>query len=212
MIRNVVFDLGNVLVEFKPKNYLESLGITDPDKLSQLIFKDPRWNEFDRGTIQIENYVNDLKKENPEYAEYFDMIFCENWVSKLLKPKEKSIEFLKKQVFPNYKIYILSNVSQYTLSYIRTLDFFPYVTSGTYSYLVRSCKPEEEIYRKFFKENRVIPQECLFLDDLPANIETARRLGMHGIVFNDNIEEVKSYLQSICDVSIHKSECDDYER
>ena len=201
MIRNVVFDLGNVLVEFKPKNYLESLGVTDSDKLSQLIFKDPRWNEFDRGTLQIKDYVSDLKIENPEYAEYFDMIFCENWAPKLFKPKEKSIEFLKKQVSPNYKIYILSNVSQYVLSYIRTLDFFPYVTSGTYSYLVKSCKPEEDIYHKFFEENKVIPQECLFLDDIPANIETARRLGMHGIVFDDNIKEVESYLQSINDIS-----------
>ena len=197
MIRNVVFDLGNVLVEFKPKSYLESLGITDSENLSQLIFKDPRWNEFDRGTLLIEDYVNDLKRENPNYAQCFDMIFCENWASKLFKPKEKSIEFLKTQVFPNYKIYILSNVSQYVLNYIKTLDFFPYVTSGTYSYQVKSCKPEEEIYHKFFKENQVAPQECLFLDDLPANIETAKRLGMSGIVFNDNIEEIVDYLKNM---------------
>ena len=77
MVKNLVFDLGNVLVEFKPKDYMQRLGINEEDieHLYKLIFKDKRWTEFDRGTITIDKYVRELKSEKPEYAEYISNIF-----------------------------------------------------------------------------------------------------------------------------------------
>lgn len=192
MIKNLIFDLGNVLVEFKPEKYLNSLNIPDSKKLSQIIFEDNRWTECDRGTIQIKDYIADLKKENPKYSVYLDLIFGENWVSNFFKVKEESVAFLK-QVAKKYNIFILSNISEYVLNYIKTLDFFTYVTSGTYSYLVKSCKPDEKIYHSLLQENKLLPQECLFLDDIPANIEIAKKLGMNGIVFHDNIQEIISF-------------------
>lgn len=194
MIKNLVFDLGNVLVEFKPLKYLMDLGIPEAEKISKIIFKDRRWNEFDRGTIKLEKYITDLKDENPQYSLYFDMIFNENWLYKLFKVKESAVSFLK-EASKNYNIYILSNISEQVLNYVKTLDFFKYVTAGTYSYMIKSCKPEEKIYNAFVKENNLIPQECLFLDDIPANIEGAKKIGINGIVFNDNIDEVIHYLE-----------------
>ena len=60
MIKNLVFDLGNVLVEFKPKDYMERLGFpeTTINDLYQIIFKDKRWGKFDIGDITIEEYVS----------------------------------------------------------------------------------------------------------------------------------------------------------
>ena len=193
MIKNLIFDLGNVLVEFKPMEYLIDLGIPEAEKLTKIIFKDDRWNEFDRGTIQLEKYITDLKRENPQYSSYFDMIFNENWLYKLFKVKENTVSFLK-EASKSYNIYILSNISELVLNYIKTFDFFEYVTAGTYSYVIKSCKPEEKIYYTLIKDNNLIPQECLFLDDIPANIETAKKVGINGIVFNDNIDDVISYL------------------
>lgn len=196
MIKNLVFDLGNVLVEFRPKDYLSRLGIHDNDteRLTQLIFKDKRWNDFDRGTISIEEYARDLKIENSQYSEHIDRIFDDGWSSKLFKPKEETATFLK-ELSNKYNIYILSNVSEHVLNYLKTLDFFRFVTSGTYSYLLKSCKPEEKIYISFFKDNELEPEECLFLDDLEQNIEAGRKFGMHGIVFKDNFDEVRDFLK-----------------
>lgn len=198
MIKNLVFDLGNVLVEFTPKDYLKRIGIpeTDIENLAALIFKDKRWNEFDRGTITIEEYTASLKSENPQYSEYIESIFSDNWAKNFFKPKEKSIEFLKK-CSEIYGIYVLSNVSEYVLDYIKTLDFFEEcVTSGTYSYQVGLCKPEIEIYETFLADNELVPEECLFLDDLPQNIEAAKKMKMNGILFNDNIKEVVDFLKN----------------
>ncbi len=195
MIRNLVFDLGNVLVEFKPKDYIKSLGFNEEDatNLHKIIFKDKRWNEFDRGTITIDEYIEALKSENPEYIERIDMIFSKDWISNLLKPKLETIEFLEK-MSKYYGIYVLSNISMCALEYLKTLDFWKDVDAGTYSYQIGYCKPESEIYEAFFEDNNLNPQECLFLDDLLPNIEAAEKAGMKGIVFKDNLDEVSEYL------------------
>lgn len=66
MLKNLVFDLGNVLVEFRPIDYMLRIGFKPAiaAKLNELIFANPMWNEFDRGTITIESYCKKLKKEN----------------------------------------------------------------------------------------------------------------------------------------------------
>ena len=174
---------------------MKRLGFSEEDteNLFQIIFKDKRWNEFDRGTITIEQYTQDLKNEHPEYATQISTMFSDNWAQNFLKPKQEAIEFLKR-ASDKYGIYVLSNVSEYVLDYVKSLDFWSKVDSGTYSYQIGSCKPEPEIYQAFFRDNNVKPQEYLFLDDLPKNIEAAKSFGMNGIVFNDNLPEVVDVL------------------
>ena len=132
-------------------------------------------------------------------------IFSENWTSNFLKPKEETIAFLQKAA-QNYGIYVLSNVSMYVLDYVKSLDFWSDVDSGTYSYEIGYCKPEPEIYQAFFRNNNLAPQECFLLDDLPQNIQAAPKAGMKGIVFNDNLPEVIEYL-----VKDRKAEHEQYE-
>lgn len=195
MIKNLVFDLGNVIVEFKPKDYMKRLGFSEDDiqNLFQIIFKDIRWSKFDRGTLKIEDYVSDLIKEHPEYKTQIEQMFSGNWPSNFLLPKEKSINFLK-EMSNKYNIYVLSNVSEYVLNYVKTLGFWDKVTSGTYSYEVNALKPEPVIYKHFIEDNNVIPNECLFLDDLAENIQAAKESGINGIVFKDNLDDVYNML------------------
>ena len=198
MIKNIVFDLGNVLVEFKPKDYMKRLGFRDMEieDLFRIIFKDKRWGEFDRGTIKIEEYTQALCSEHPEYADKIMQMFSGDWTKNFLKPKEASIQFLL-EASKHYGSYVLSNVSEYVLKYVKGLGFWDKVSGGTYSYDVRYLKPEPEIYQRFFSDNNVIPSECFFLDDLPKNIEAAQAAGMNGIIFCDNLDEVKTVLRTI---------------
>ena len=195
MIKNLVFDLGNVLVEFKPKNYMKRLGFPEDtiNNLYQIIFKDERWGKFDIGDITIEEYATALKSEHPDLADRIDLMFTGNWPANFLRPKQQSIDFLHR-AHGQYGIYVLSNVSSYVLDYVKSIGFWDKVSGGTYSYAVKSLKPNSEIYQRFFRDNNVKPEECLFLDDLPQNIEAAKKAGMHGIVFNDNYLDVVNYL------------------
>lgn len=195
MIKNLVFDLGNVLVEFKPKDYMKRLGFSHEDisALFQIIFKDKRWSEFDRGTLKIEEYTAALIIEHPKYKLQIEKMFSGSWTENFLKPKLESIKFLKR-ASNNYHIYILSNVSEHVLEYIKTLGFWDYVNGGTYSYMVHLLKPEPEIYETFFRDNTVKPEECFFLDDSPQNIAASKKAGMRGIIFCDNFEDVYNAL------------------
>ena len=83
---------------------------------------------------------------------------------------------------------------------MKNLGFWDKVTSGTYSYKVHQMKPDLEIYETFLKENDVKPQECLFLDDIPENIVAAKKAGMNGIVFCDNLNEVRNALKVKYDI------------
>ena len=195
MIKNLVFDLGNVLVEFKPKDYMKRLGFPEDtiNNLYQIIFKDERWGKFDIGDITIEEYATALKSEHPDLTDRIDLMFTGNWPANFLRPKQQSIDFLNR-AHGQYGIYVLSNVSSYVLDYVKSIGFWDKVSGGTYSYDVKSLKPSSEIYQRFFSDNNVKPEECLFLDDLPQNIEAAKKAGMHGIVFNDNYLDVVNYL------------------
>lgn len=198
MVKNLVFDLGNVLVEFKPIDYMLRIGF-EPEmatELNKLIFSNPMWNEFDRGTITIESYSKQLKKENPQFSAEIDRVFGSDWVSNMFILDSDVSEFLE-EMSHKYRIFILSNVSQYVLEHIKTLGFWKHVSGGTYSYLIRACKPEKEIYEAFFRENHVNPAECLFLDDKPENIEAAKKWGMKGIIFKKNLEEVLEMIKKL---------------
>lgn len=198
MVKNLVFDLGNVLVEFKPIDYMLRIGF-EPEmatELNKLIFANPMWNEFDRGTITIESYSKQLKKENPQFSAEIDRVFGSDWVSNMFILDSDVSEFLE-EMSHKYRIFILSNVSQYVLEHIKTLGFWKHVSGGTYSYLIRACKPEKEIYEAFFRENHVNPAECLFLDDKPENIEAAKKWGMKGIIFKKNLEEVLEMIKKL---------------
>lgn len=196
MLKNLVFDLGNVLVEFRPIDYMLRIGseaeITA--ELNKLIFANPLWNEFDRGTITIEEYSKRLKVENPQFISEIDRIFGSGWVSNMFILDRDVSRFLE-EMSHKYRIFILSNVSECVFEYIKTLGFWKHVTGGTYSYLIGACKPERKIYETFFRENNLNPEECLFLDDKPENIQAAKKFGMNGIVFNKNLKEVKEKIK-----------------
>lgn len=196
-IKNLVFDLGNVLVNFRPGDYLKRLGFSkvEIDELTKIIFLDPRWSEFDRGTILLDDYIRSLKNEYPEKKEAFDKIFHKEWCSDMLTEKENTTSALI-ELSNNYNIYILSNVSKTVLDYVKTLKFWKYVDSGSYSYELHFCKPESEIYQAFLNDNNLIPEECLFFDDKEENIKAAQKVGMNGIVFlNQDLNEIRKIIK-----------------
>lgn len=175
--KNLVFDLGNVLVEFKPKDYMKRIGFSEIEieELYKIIFDDKRWNELDRGTITLDEYIGDLKQENPSKKESINKIFDDNWPTNLFKIKTNTVNALEK-LSKDYNIYILSNTFEEAINFIKTLDFWKYISGGTYSYILKLNKPEKEIYEEFLKINNLKPEECFFFDDREENIDGAKKV------------------------------------
>lgn len=185
MIKNVVFDLGRVLVDFYPLSYLDKFEFDDDtkNKLNEIIFESKDWSEYDRG-IYLHNtdIAKKLVNEHPEFEKEINFVLQDDWV-KMHYLRNDVVEYLKNLKMQGINIYILSNLSKDSYDYISKYDFFKYVDGGVFSYEIKACKPNEIIYKTLLERYNLIPEETAFFDDKLENVETAIKLGIQGIQF-----------------------------
>lgn len=186
MIRNIVFDLGRVLVGFDPEGYLRSFGFDEEtvQRFLKVIFG-PRWRFYDRGDYaSVTDLGEELAQEFPKDADMIRKVLRPDWV-KIHTLKEDTAAYLHELKTRGYRVYMLSNLAKESYDYVRGYDFFSELDGGVFSFQEHVCKPDEKIYRILLERYALLPEETLFLDDSAENIETAQRLGMHGIVFTE---------------------------
>ncbi|WP_298836655.1 HAD family hydrolase [Clostridium sp.] len=194
MIKNIVFDLGKVLLDFNPLVYIQKL-ISDKVKVQDVyeeIFTSKEWIMLDRGIITQEDAVNDICHRNVENSELIKLIM-HNWYQ-LLTPIEGTVEVLKELKYNGYRLYFLSNF--HLLAYedvTKRYEFFKDFDGGILSYKEKLIKPDKEIYNKLIKRYKIKPEESIFIDDTIENIEGARKLKFKGILYI-NSEDLRKKL------------------
>ena len=199
LIRNIVFDLGNVLLDFDPDSYLDDLGYKDrtKEKLKSEIFETEEWLMLDRGTISQEEAVKRWQQRNPGLKNKITDVMA-GW-EKILTLKEDSLQILKSLAEQNYNLYILSNFHQKAFSYVsKKYDFFNYFDGQVISAEVELVKPEAEIYDHLLNKFDLKAEETIFIDDSMDNIKAALKKGIRVIHFKDAAsleEELKLYLR-----------------
>ena len=182
---NIVFDYGNVLIQWDP-HALYGPYFRDKEKEGYFLTKicNPQWNQkIDRGE-SFEDCIEERVKAFPEWEEPIRM-YKSQWLDMcpgVIPGMEEMICSLKKD---GRKIYGLSNFSLETFP--NALERFPilceinqYLLSGEVGYI----KPQIEIFLIFLKRFNLKPEECIFIDDMKTNVDTAKMLGMNGVVFN----------------------------
>lgn len=200
MIKNVIFDLGNVLLSFEPKEYVMSKVIEEKfEEIYESIFKSKEWLMLDRGTITEEEAKINIINRKIENKEFINSVF-ENWYD-ILNPIESSVEVLKKLKERGYKVFYLSNFHLAAFEYVtKKHDFFGLFDGGVVSYREKLLKPEKEIYEKILYEYNLEPNETVFIDDMEVNVKAAIENGMKGIILKNPID-LKNELEKL-DVSI----------
>lgn len=195
MIKNVVFDIGMVLVSFPWKEYLVKQGITGKayEVMCDVIFNNV-WPTMDGTSWGKEETINECLKLAPEYREYIEKVFDN--VYDISDPFEYSDQWIE-EVSKTHKVYLLSNFGKYPFEVLsRKYGFVDKVDGKVISYEVECCKPNEYIYNCLFEKYNLVPSECVFIDDREENIKMAQKLGMRGILFK-NYEEARKELELI---------------
>ncbi|PLV57032.1 haloacid dehalogenase [Thermotoga sp. SG1] len=176
-MENIVFDLGGVLIDWRPCEYLvESFPEEVAQVLEREIFRHEDWKKMDRGVLLENKLWEKKKKELSEYREYIERL--EREVPQLLKPIEENVKVVPVLKKKDFKLYILSNYGRIYFEMVRKkYDFFDFFDGMVISSHVGFIKPEKEIYLELIRRYGIVPKESLFIDDLKENVEAARRLG-----------------------------------
>ncbi|MHA1489988.1 MAG: HAD family hydrolase [Promethearchaeota archaeon] len=201
MIKNIIFDLGNVLLSFKPDEFLLRY-IDDLKRINSFVSKVTRnqiWWQLDRGTISIEKVKALLFNQYPEERDLL-ILFFDHWME-MLTPITKNIKILRELKENGYNIYVLSNFIKEAFEFIEIQnDFFSLLDGRIISSEERVIKPEKKIYEVLLERYNLIPEECVFMDDIQGFLKPAKELGMFTIWVRPNTNlraELKKLLVKI---------------
>lgn len=193
-ITTVVFDIGNVLADFCWERHMEKFHFSKEifDRVAKATVHSPAWGEFDRGTPEQEVLAMFIQNDPGVEKEIRQMF--EN-ISDTIHMYPMTIPWIMDLKKKGYKVLVLSNLSNKTLCECAPdMEFLNYIDGGILSFRDKVVKPEPKIYELLIERYFLKPEECVFVDDRAENIETAKKLGMNGIVFTTHeaaVEELK---------------------
>jgi putative hydrolase of the HAD superfamily len=200
MIKNVIFDIGNVILNFNIPEVLRAFTDNQEEQKFILdnIINSPEWLGnalIDTGYIEKEDAI-EIVKDRTNHTN--DKLISDFWntYNDYALVDEKVIELIKNLKVNNYKIYLLSNINPYTHDFVKTSGLFDLVDGYVLSYLEHQIKPYESIYNTLINRYKLNSKECLFIDDREDNIITANRLGiLGGKVEPDNYNSIINLLE-----------------
>ena len=197
MIKNIVFDMGNVLLEWNPEKII-SRFVDDPDRVQKLkdaVFGNEMWGKCDANLASEDEVREHAKSLLPEeYHEDIDEIL-DNW-QYCLPINADTSNLVKILHSKGYGVYMLSNANPKFVEVKRDLHCLRFMDGYLASYEVKYTKPAPEIYQIFFKRFDLRPDECLFIDDMPANCEGSEKQGMKAYCFDGDYDKLVEYLKS----------------
>lgn len=195
MIRNIIFDVGKVLVSYEPDAYMESLGISKENqkKINDAMFENPLWDASDQGLGTPDEFLQKFIAGAPELADEITKIH--KTVGNTVELFPYAMEWILDLKARGYHVYILSNYSENMLDQTKDkLKFLPLMDGVVFSYKIKKIKPDPEIYEYLCDEYWLEPEESVFIDDRPVNIKGAETCGIHGIVFRSYEQAKRSWM------------------
>lgn len=192
MIKTIVFDLGNVLIDFCWEAYIEKLPYDETTKqaISQAMFLSEEWGEFDRSAVPDEEILGWFIAHAPNYETEIRAAFEE--LDSTVRLYDTTVPWLRKLKKAGYHLYYLSNFPRKTYDQVKELMAFTQeMDGGIYSFEVQMVKPEPQIYQLLMERYGIDPTAAVFLDDNQTNIDAAKALGFHTILVKSHEQAVR---------------------
>lgn len=185
MIKQILFDCGGVLTEMKFKDKM--LEISGSEAVADYFIKNiwgekSPWHKYDRGEINTEEVLKQLKEYMPKEHHEFLEKFVENWLD-ALPPNEKMPPIIDEIKAKGLGCFLLSNFPQTFEQMLDRVTVLKKFDGLLPSYKVHLLKPDPEFYLRAAKTFNITPSETLFVDDVLKNVEGAKAVGMQGYLF-----------------------------
>ncbi len=193
MIKVIIFDVGGVCLEDNPMIFLgkleEKAGMSK-EKLYSLTWDTNEWRLLYQKGLLTEKELLEVLKKKGMVREDVLVYIMKNGRKEILKPIPETIEIVKK-LKKSYKVYALSNVDRESINYVKKkFSIYDIFDDAVLSCEIGMAKPEQEIYKYILKRFGLKPEDCIFIDNRPKNVEGARKVGIKSILF-ESPEQLK---------------------
>ena len=180
----IIFDLGRVVVSWDPVGIVRSVrGPDGAEALAELLFNHPDWLEVDRGTLSLHAMARQAEERTGlPMAQNLAILQA---VPASLLPDPAMVALIEALHSAGHRLYALSNMGHASIDWLEQQEFWRFFSGKVVSARVRMLKPEPDIYRYLLVSFDLSAQECLFIDDSPANVAAAEALGLRGLIFTD---------------------------
>ena len=180
MYKNIIFDLGGVIVDFDPKTYLVDrfCNAEIEEQVSQLTFESEEWKLLDAGLITRSEANLRMLARAKEYGRVFEVQgVLDDWMH-ILRPRRRMQTLVEQLKQHGYCVYYLSNIPEDVLALLMERDFKGLFDGGVASCEVKINKPDPRIYQALLDKYQLKADECIFIDDRADNIKAASLLGL----------------------------------
>ena len=198
MIKNVVFDFGQVLIHFEPE-YMVGEYVKDEkdaELLEQVIFDRLYWDRLDAGTIKDEEVIEAICERIPERLHESAKEIYLNWIYNI--PEISGMRELIKYIKERYgvSVYLLSNISEYFAEHCDEIPILKEIDGCVFSSTCGFLKPNKEIFEHLCDKFNIKAEETLFVDDNEDNVKGAEKVGIKTYQFKKDADELKKWLES----------------
>ena len=204
-IKNIIFDLGGVILTLDPMQAVrrfEEIGVKDAAQRLDSYTQHGIFGDLEHGLITAEEFrlsLSELVEREVSYEEC-----CYAWQGYAKELPERNKKILRKLRSEGYRLILLSNTNPYMMEWVNSPDFDgeghsveDYMDACYLSYKLKVMKPELAFFQKVLEAEQISPDETLFLDDGPRNVEAAASLGIHTMMpinGEDWSEEIYDYI------------------
>ncbi|MCQ2592429.1 MAG: HAD family phosphatase [Treponema sp.] len=206
MIKNIIFDIGGVLVDFDPVLVLKQMGLpkNEVQTIAEKTVLGPYWKELDRGVLPKEQVFSMMIAEVPEPYKNNARDFLFNHTLETVKSFDYSANWLKNLKERGYKVFLLTNYPSWMFNahWEKVFTFSNFVDGKLVSAEEKLIKPDEAIYECILNRFNLTATECVFIDDRLENVQAAEKRGINGIHFT-NITETMANLEKC----LNNSDC-----
>ena len=197
MIKNIIFDMGNVLVDFCWEKAFRDKGLNGEifERVANATVRNKDWDEFDLANLSHEEIIQNFVDNDPEIEEWIRI--GTSSIGDMIKKKDYAEELITSLQKSGYKVYILSNMSPQAFEQAGDdLKCARLADGWLFSCDCHIVKPDRRIYELLLEKFGLKASECVFLDDKQENVLGGEEVGIKGIVFT-NLDEALEVLEDM---------------